>query len=561
MEDAFRYVLQPNQQNTSKLLGTTSPSFEQYSQQLQEQLNQIVELQGQRSQQSIQGFLQAAGNVSQQPYSSNPVQHKPSQLTYPNQSFSHQSSNTPATNGKPLSTSAYSAAPPPPPGPTLQAPPPSKNALFPAEALLHLPTRPVSARARLGKNAVLEARKGLSRVIDATSFQDIHLFGEQLRHNDQRAVEIDWSQEDNLPIFAVSYVQMYPSTGRFKFNTEQWECFVRIIGQLVECGVAKFRVWLDQCLWLRDASQGGWAHTGLLPYIIWPVISLGMKRVGAETSVESRKRMWPFLEEISGLWGMGVMFAREMRAANAKGGCRKWMSYSHRARLEPELGMELLLHNIFHGAADHLETGWQEDVKELKEMARANVLLNGTELYIGSDWKQRISLTRASLKTMAGVINAITLPVASRSNGGVNLYLEGSRVVMCGSWNGISEWLSGDRAFDNTAADYYTQRFASPTQKVQVLCDEGEFALLKVGHHMALWLLVAMNGFTSNFSRGKVAWTKVVTGVESCQLAGDLLFGSTNINALAVEHVLEKQLGRRAKVKTITNMFSNIEWE
>ena len=25
--------------------------------------------------------------------------------------------------------------------------------------------------------------------------------------------------------------------------------------------------------------------------------------------------MWPFLEEISGLWGMGVMFAWEMRAA------------------------------------------------------------------------------------------------------------------------------------------------------------------------------------------------------------------------------------------------------
>ena len=151
------------------------------------------------------------------------------------------------------------------------------------------------------------------------------------------------------------------------------------------------------------------------------------------------------------------------------------MSYNHRARLEPEQGMEILLLNIFHGASDHLETGWQEDVKELKEMARANVLLNGTELYIGSDWKQRISLTRASLKTMASAIEAIKLPVASRMNGGVNVYLEGSRVVMCGSWNGMSEWLSGDDAFGKTGAEYRIQLFGNPTQKVQVLCDEGEF--------------------------------------------------------------------------------------
>ena len=48
---------------------------------------------------------------------------------------------------------------------------------------------------------------------------------------------------------------------------------------------------------------------------MWPVISLEVKRDGAECSVESRKCMWPFLEEISGLWGMGVMFAWEMRAA------------------------------------------------------------------------------------------------------------------------------------------------------------------------------------------------------------------------------------------------------
>ena len=159
LEHFFRNAQQSNQQEPKQLVGNNSQFSQRSLQEMRQLVIQQQEQQERRSQRAIQDALRLAANVSGQQYSANPVQHQPSQSIDPNRSFSHQSSNTPSANGKPLSTSPYSAAPPPPPGPTLQAPPPPKNTLFPAEALLHLPTRPVSARARLGRNAVLEARK------------------------------------------------------------------------------------------------------------------------------------------------------------------------------------------------------------------------------------------------------------------------------------------------------------------------------------------------------------------------------------------------------------------
>lgn len=404
-------------------------------------------------------------------------------------------------------------------------------------------------------------------MLDARVQRDIEKFGDQLCEKDPAAIEMNWKTEDRIPIFAVTYVQRNPSIGRFKFDQDQWSALLYITQKLARAGVAQFRLWLDQCLWLRDASQQAWAHTGLLPYTMWPVICLGKKQADSDKSVESRERMWPFVEEVAGLWGMGVLFAREMRSKDENSGFRWWPSCQLRARSEPEDVMMILLLNIFHGAMDHLQTGWQDDVIELGEMAAANIFSSSDQLFVGSDWRQRV--TRSDQKSWVELVRTSCLSCkwgsgeysvsSDDESDGVNIFLDGSRAVIADRWDGMKEWLSGNE--DGVADEYNLRRMYNDVQKLNIRTDAGEFQILTYacGYRadcILVRLLVAMDGPTSNFSRGKVAWTKVMTGVGSCEVTSVLR--SNNFQALA--HILSKELRRKIVVQSMVSTNAEIQW-
>eukprot|EP00178_Gracilaria_changii_P024102 TRINITY_DN7272_c0_g1_i1.p1 TRINITY_DN7272_c0_g1~~TRINITY_DN7272_c0_g1_i1.p1 ORF type:complete len:578 (+),score=54.98 TRINITY_DN7272_c0_g1_i1:204-1937(+) len=462
-------------------------------------------------------------------------------------------------------------APPPPtpftnpfPKPEITAPQTQNTMLSNAsgpiitqELLLHMQSRIPSACVSLGLPTVKEARKGLSRVLSPTR-QDINLFAAQLKNSDKEAIEPNWHDlDDQLPCFAISYVQHAPQ-GRYKFSTGQWTNFHTVVQAIAAAGVKQFRVWLDQCLWLRDASQASWAHTGIVPYVLWPVIALGTKAPGGERTKDSFHRMWPFVEQLAGLWGMGLIIASEYRDLDfVEGNHRPWLSYNLRVSTEPEADLWIILLNIFHGAADALETGWINDVIELKEMARINVMYStNNKIIIGSDWKRVVS----SLQPLSSyfAIDNMSLPAKSEFLGDFDLYLDGSRTLKCDSWDGVREWFSGNEApIPNTPTDGLIY---IGLDKYNIITNIGEFQLLDKGNvTKALWLIVAMQGRSSNFSRGRVAWTKILTGPGSCRLRE--IIGNSDIDG--VKRVLRDELKNRSLEIHSANVISSevaIQW-
>ncbi|CDF41344.1 unnamed protein product [Chondrus crispus] len=425
------------------------------------------------------------------------------------------------------------------------------------DLLMQVQTRPHSARVVLGDTAVLEARKGLSRVLQVGSNGDLELFAQQLKSSDNAACEPDFRERnDKIPCFAISYVHSDTPTGRFKFSVEQWDSFKAACEEIFGSGVKEIRIWLDQCLWLRDASQGAWAHTGLMPYVMWPVISLGVKAAGGEKTLDTNERMWPFVEEVAGLWSMGVIITRELRGKTMDTGSRRWLSFQLRHKCEPEESMRLLLLNIFHGAVDGLQTGWQEDVEELKDLAKWNILLETSSIIVGSDWKLRVANLRR--RQCYQIIGGLHLSHNIQYLPRPNKYLDKSRRLKSeGSYNGWFEWASGSVEYTETDP-LYALVFRVSLSQYQILTDCGEFQiLLHGGMGESIRLLVAMDGFTSNFSRGHVAWTQVMFGRSSC----DLDDGLTSRNKFVVANVLEEMLGRRLQVTLIINRQSAaIEW-
>lgn len=429
------------------------------------------------------------------------------------------------------------------------------NSIFPSGLLDQLATRPSSAVVKFGNAAIQEARKGLSRIVNIRDYNDVLLLEKQLKTVDVAAVEKNYLRiEDDIPCFALSY-EHRQEIGRFKFSDEQWKGLVGLFKAMNDQGIHKVRLWLDQCLWLRDASQGAWAHTGILPYILWPVICLGTRKFGCDRSRESFERMWPFVEEVAGLWSMGVIFVWNMRDRLIEKGVRTDISFSLREMLPPELSMSIVLLNIYHGAVDLLKTGWKEDVDELKEMARWNVNSSAENLCLGSDWKQRVMET-GSLQANAVVAN-LKLPMRSTYLGGINVYLDGSRAVKLANWSGgTSEFMSGNAGALGTT-NYDATMMEILLQKVNVITDRGEFQMLCIGDlQNAVWLLVAMKGRSANFSRGKVAWTKVMIGEGSCGLQEAVHSG----NVMVVGNILSEQLESPVHVHQVTPVSAPIEW-
>ncbi|KAI0564191.1 hypothetical protein FGB62_29g133 [Gracilaria domingensis] len=436
-----------------------------------------------------------------------------------------------------------------------QRPPPERSSLIP-NVVEQAYTRPHSARVKLGGTAVEEACKGLSRVLYPGDGNDIQKFGSQLSNSDRGAIAEDYLSclQQRVPCFAVSYVQTKPVSGRFKFSDAQWQNLHVALRTLSENGVTECRLWLDQCLWLRDASQGAWAHTGILPYVLWPVISLGDRVMQGERTTASYERMWPFVEEVAGLWSLGVLVTSEMRGKEVSQGVRRSLSYNIRVKMEPEETMKLLLFNIFHGATDGLKTGWQEDVKELQEMARWNVECSSQDVIVGVDWRTRIAgyQKQPRFNIITGLQLQRKMQYFANSQ---NIFLDGSRKYARGSWSGFDEWVSGNEVGTGSQYDHMFMNL-NRSAIYNVLTDKGEFQLLNRGSMIsAIWLLVAMDGRSSGALRGRVAWTKVISGQASCLLPGNT-GGDTRVISLS----LSEQLGVPVKVFSVQIVQGNPEW-
>lgn len=222
--------------------------------------------------------------------------------------------------------------------------------------------------------------------------------------------------------------------------------------------------------------------------------------------------------------------------------------------------MHLVLLNIFHGACDELQTSWQEDVEELKDMAKWNAFCDAKSIIVGRDWRSQVS--NYQRVPSYRVVNSLCLPFDVRYRRSPNMYLDGSRKLPSkGGFNAVLEMTSGNA--DDSSETNYIEAFmisSMVTSQYQVLTDCGEFAILRStsGLNTAVRLLVAMDGMTSNFSRGHVAWTQVMYGKSSCCMLDSAL---QNENKDVLESVLGEQLGRRVRVKSILNRNgAAIEW-
>ncbi|KAI0561677.1 hypothetical protein FGB62_75g017 [Gracilaria domingensis] len=255
--------------------------------------------------------------------------------------------------------------------------PSEKSELIIGELLEEVHKRQAKVASSLGKIVFDEACKGLSRVLHPADDTDIQLFGIQLRRSGYAACEQDYHRcgRDNIPIFAISYTHRNRSVGSYKFSDDSWDNFQVAMHILVNSNVQKVRVWLDQCLWLRDSNLGCWAHTGLIPYIKWPVFSLGVKAPERDRTFESFYRVWPYLEEIAGIWSMGVITTCELHQEDEQD-CPSPVThvrYNQRVCLEPQASLYLLFHAICDGKITDLDCACNDDVHELIDMAKFNM--------------------------------------------------------------------------------------------------------------------------------------------------------------------------------------------
>ena len=431
--------------------------------------------------------------------------------------------------------------------------------LLPQDTLPQNRARVVSASDKFGRLAMAEARKGLSRVLQTGCIEDLESFALQLQTADKAACAADYEECDDIPVFALTYRHADAAEGcGFAFgdglHCSQWVNFVVCMKEIAFCGIGKIRVWVDQCMWIREGGyvgRGGWAHTGVVPYVLWPVISLGYKRPGAERSVVTERRMWPFLEEVAGLWSMGVMITEEMRDMTDERSLRRTCSFNRRTQLEPERAMEVLLLNVFHGACDELEMGCKSDLEELEQMAVLNVFADSEDIFVGSDWRERAAGIRKKAYGIA--IFSIRLSLRSETLGGYDVYIDASRKAQGKTWNGLVEFLSGHSSgLEATENDWGLLRFGMG--KYNIVADNMELLLLELGIHTqrksaGLWLIVCMEGQSSNFSRGTVRWTKVAMGKSGCNMGRALKKG----NYLVLGKCLEEQIGERVRIKRVTN--------
>lgn len=280
----------------------------------------------------------------------------------------------------------------------------------------------------LGSTLLDEARKGLSRVIDPGDDADIQLFSVQLRRMDFSACESDFKRggRDGIPCFALSYTRKDRMVGRFPFEKLQWDNFRRAMNLLASSGIRQVRVWLDQCLWLRDANLVCWAHTGIVPYVIWPVVSLGLKIDTADRTIDSYERVWPFVEEVAGLLSMGVLTFCEM----SQGGeaLEHIVQYNQRVCLELEVSILAIFHIICEGALNELECSCPEDVMELVDMAQFNMENECQDVIIGGNWRSRIAPVQRCPQSRPFRSSAKSKYLASYSAGKVPLNLVGSDI-------------------------------------------------------------------------------------------------------------------------------------
>ena len=117
------------------------------------------------------------------------------------------------------------------------------------------------------------------------------------------------------------------STGKSKFPEQKWDSFKAACEESFGSGLKEIRYWLDKCLQLRDASQGARAHTGLMPYVMWPVIGLGVTAAPDEKTLGTNERMWLFVREVAGLWLVAMIITRGLRGVVVETGSRRWLSY------------------------------------------------------------------------------------------------------------------------------------------------------------------------------------------------------------------------------------------
>lgn len=177
--------------------------------------------------------------------------------------------------------------------------------------------------------------------------------------------------------------------------------------QLAAAGVKRVRFWLDQCVRQDKSNKRSWAHTGILPYAICPVASLGVKRHHyTDRNFENEKRFWLFAEEVCGLWEAGLIIMRYMNQPGTQHpdvqiypDLDLKYSIAHSSlnlqeELSPHESIEMLFRNLLHCAADHLDSACLEDKQVLKNMARINIFYgldnkHGNRFYtlVGSDWK------------------------------------------------------------------------------------------------------------------------------------------------------------------------------
>eukprot|EP00177_Eucheuma_denticulatum_P003164 GFKZ01005699.1.p1 GENE.GFKZ01005699.1~~GFKZ01005699.1.p1 ORF type:complete len:606 (+),score=45.23 GFKZ01005699.1:90-1907(+) len=444
-------------------------------------------------------------------------------------------------------------------GPKPPAALPQQTSVLPSPIIEQIHTRPYSALVKFGSEAVREACKGLSRVITPGDSNDLKLFGTQLRATDPNAIVQNYETclEDRIPCFAVSYVQLdkQHAEGRFKFSSHGWHNLHTALAEVRKAGVHRCRLWLDQCLWIRDASTGSWAHTGLMPYVLWPVISLSDRVPGRDRTAPTYSRMWPFVEEVAGLWSLGVLMTSEFRsAACVRGDVRRWVSFNHRQKLEPEDSFELLLKNIYHGAADPLETGWKEDVEELKDMARWNLGCSAKHPVVGPGWRDRIA--RENTLSWSDLLNGLMLPRDRTFSRFENVWLDGSRFCARGSWHGLQEWTSGNGHSSRVNSCRSVAR-----ESYNCVSDKGEFQIIYLNTYRGggLSLLVAMDGRSSGMTRGKVAWTKIISGRSSCQFPS--LQRGAPVNRQVLSLILAEQLGvGRVHIYSCEKFDGQIEW-
>lgn len=175
-----------------------------------------------------------------------------------------------------------------------------------------------------------------------------------------------------------------------------------------------------------------------------------------------------------------------------------------------------------------------------------------------SDWRTRIgSLPH---KSASEIFSRMHMPykVASLSSS-FNLYLDGSRkFAMDKAWDGWMEWMFGDEEAGAERNEECVKKMQAELTKVQILSDAGEFQIL--GHDVqgrAIWLLVAMDGVSSGFSRGHVGWTKVMHGASSCQLHDATEMRKKQV----VANVLQEQLGKKVRIRAMVSREKEaIEW-